>query len=272
MILVLDINALVGRWPFWRLKYEGFKGVLSLMDRAGIDKAAVTSLDSVFHLNYQNGNDEVAEISRLHPERFIPFVVINPVFPLWKEHLNAYIKEYKAAGVKLHPDHHKYSLLGREVADVMKEARKLGLPVYIQTSIWDMRHHPGYCIVMETPILEVASAIKAYPENKIIVGGAKHFFARVRELLQHGPESRNFYIETSGLGFFARERGSGETLSLVNSIEWLTEAVGSSRLLFGTRMPILIPEAGKSLIEKSKISGDDKERILGKNAEELLKA
>jgi predicted TIM-barrel fold metal-dependent hydrolase len=139
----------------------------------------------------------------------------------------------------------------------MTEARALGLPVWIQTSILDMRHHPGYCFVHEVPIADVAQAVKRYPENTLLIGGGKHFTARINELLSL-TENQHFYIVTDGLG------GPFDGLGA------LVERIGSERLLFGTRTPILYAEAAKWTVELSVIDDPDKARILGENAARLL--
>jgi hypothetical protein len=256
--MIIDINVLLGRWPFMPLRYEGVEGVLTLMDRAGIDKALATSLNSVFYYDCEIGNREAGEACKRHSDRFIPFAVINPNLYLWKDHLKECVEKYGVKGIKLHPDYHKFSLLAEETADVMNEARKLKLPVYVQSSLLDMRHHPGYCFVPEVPILEVAQAVERYSENTFILGGGKHFSGTVQQLLKYAPKMTNFYVATDGLG------------GPFDGLERLVKQIGSSRILFGTRTPILYAEALKLMIEQSKISDEDKEKILGGNAAELL--
>jgi len=217
----------------------------------------VTSLNSVFYYDCETGNREVDAACRQHADRFLAFAVINPNLLSWKEHLQECLETYGIVGIKLHPDYHKYSLLEDGAAAVMEEARGLGLPVWIQTSVLDMRHHPGYCFVPEVPIAEVARAVDRYAENTFVIGGGKHFGSRVNELLQLAA-SRNFYIVTDGLG------------GPFDGLGGLAERIGSGRLLFGTRTPILYAEAARLMIEQSILSEEDKARILGGNAVALL--
>jgi predicted TIM-barrel fold metal-dependent hydrolase len=132
--MIVDMNVLLGRWPFAPLKYDTVPGVLTLMDRAGIDVAAVTSLDSVFYYDCECGNRRVGEACRRYPDRFVPLAVINPHLLSWKAHLDECQDAYGVKGVKLHPDYHKYSLLDDPVEEVMAEARRLDLP----------DQHPGH--------------------------------------------------------------------------------------------------------------------------------
>ena len=255
--MILDMHVLLGRWPFAPLQYDTVEGVLELMDRAGIDKAVATSLNSVFYYDCEIGNREVGQACAQHPDRLIPFAVLNPHLMLWREHLHECVEAYGAKGIKLHPDYHKYSLLGDRAAEVMAEAHTLGLPVYVQTSLLDIRHHPGYCLVPEVPIREVAQAVERYLENIFIVAGAKHFRTRAVELFD-AAGSDNFYIVTDGLG--GPFDGIGE----------LAETIGSGRLLFGTRAPLLYAEAARVVVEQSDLSEEDRKGIFGENAARLL--
>jgi len=256
--MIVDMNVLLGRWPFAPLKYDNVEGVLTLMDRAGIDKGVVTSLSSVFYYDCEIGNREVGEACKQYPDRFIPLAVINPNLLLWKDHLKECIEKYGVKGLKLHPDYHKFGLLEAKTAEVMREAKRLMLPVYIQTSLLDMRHHPGYCLVPEVPISEVAQAVDRYSENTFIVGGGQWFMQRAMQLVNSVRKNKGLYIVTDGCG------------GPFDGLGTLVEQTGSSRLLFGTRTPILYAEASKLVIEQSKISAEDRGNILGGNAAELL--
>jgi len=255
--MIIDFHVLLGRWPYMPLKYDTVSGVLDLMDRAGIDIGVVTSLNSVFHYDSEIGNHEVGLACQQHPDRFIPFVVINPNLMNWKQHLHECLDKYDVKGIKLHPDYHKYSLLEKKTAEVMAEAEKYNLPVYIQTSLLDMRHHPGYSLVPEIPIEKVAQTIEHFRNNTFIIGGGKHFRTRASELIK-ATSRKNFYLVTDGIG------------GPFDGIGGLLNERGSTRLLFGSRTPVLYTEAALDVIKQSVISDQDKELILGRNAVELL--
>ncbi|MFH1085591.1 MAG: amidohydrolase family protein [Chloroflexota bacterium] len=262
--MIIDMSAYIGRWPFAPLGYESADDLLRLMDRAGVDKAAITSLNSIFYYDAEIGNREVGAACRQHPNRLIPMAAINPNLPRWREHLTACVEQYGARGIRLHPDFHKYSLLAEhrmpDIGALMAEAAQRGLPVFVQTSILDMRHYPGYCMVEEAPIAQVAQAIERYRDNTFIVGGARWFRARANELIKHARAANltNHYIATDGLGGYWDGLGS------------FVQQIGGERLLFTSRAPILYGEAARLVVETSEISAEDQANILGGNAARLL--
>ena len=255
--MIIDMHILLGRWPYMPLKYDTVPGVLDLMDRAKIDKGVVTSLNSVFYYDSEIGNLEVGQACLQHLDRFIQFLVLNPNLMSWKKHLHICMNKYDVKGIKLHPDYHKYSLLAEDSAKVMAEAAKYHLPVYIQTSLLDLRHHPGYSLVPEVPIMEVAQAIERYPGNTFIIGGGKHFRSRAAELIKATSQD-NFYLVTDGLG------------GPFDGIGGLVDQIGNARLLFGSRTPVMYTEAALDVVNQSDISAEDRDMILGKNAAGLL--
>ena len=255
--MIIDFHVLLGRWPYMPLGHDTVPGVLKLMDKAGIDMGVVTSLNSVFYYDCEIGNHEVGQACQQHPNRFIPFVVINPNLMNWKHHLHNCLDKYAVKGIKLHPDYHKYSLLEKKTAEVMAEAKKYHLPVYIQTSLLDMRHHPGYSLVPEVPIENVAQTIERFRNNTFIIGGGKHFRTRVSELIK-ATSRNNFFLVTDGIG------------GPFNGITGLVNEIDSTRLLFSSRTPVLYTEAAMDVIKQSVIRDEDKELIFGKNAVELL--
>jgi len=57
----------------------------------------------------------------------------------------------------------------------------------------------------------------------------------------------------------------------LNSIERLCAEMGSDRVLLGTYMPFFYPDCIVNRVKMAEISEEDRERILWRNAAELLK-
>ena len=51
--MLLDVNAWLGQWPFRALRDNTPQTLLARLDRCGIDAAAVSPIEAVFHRNVQ---------------------------------------------------------------------------------------------------------------------------------------------------------------------------------------------------------------------------
>src|SRR5690606_27251603 len=128
-MMLLDINAFVGHWPFKQLKYNTCRSLLQRMDQFGVDASVVCNLSGVFYKNTQSANQELfREINadRRFSERLVPFAIINPIYPGWKNDLSKCIK-MGIKGVRLFPEYHDYDLLEPSCIELVKMARDRGL-------------------------------------------------------------------------------------------------------------------------------------------------
>ena len=263
--MILDMNVYLGRWPFGPLGYESADDLLRLMDRAGVERAAISSLNSIFYYDAEIGNREVGAAAKAHPDRFIPFAVVNPNLLGWRDHLAECVERFGIRGIKLHADYHKFSLvpsdsIGDEMDKLMADARAHRLATFVQTSLFDMRHHPGYCYVPEVPISAVVEALARYKENHFVVGGGLWFRARSQELVSQARHAgvANYSIATDGIGGY------------YDGIAWIVKQAGAERFVYSSRSPILYTEAAKEVIETSELADAEKAAILGGNAARLL--
>ena len=70
---MIDFNAKLGHFPYRPV--EGLEALLRAMDRHGVEMALVSSLQAVFSLNPQDGNDELAAALAPHRDRFHLYAV-----------------------------------------------------------------------------------------------------------------------------------------------------------------------------------------------------
>ena len=75
---LFDVNAFFGHWPYWPLPQTSGEAVIQLMDRFGIDHAAITSLRGL-HGNWQQANDETMSMANRYPDRLTPVGCISPM-------------------------------------------------------------------------------------------------------------------------------------------------------------------------------------------------
>lgn len=112
--------------------------ILRSMDKNGIDKAVVFP----FSASIEN-NKKLAELTKPHPDRFIPLAFINPKDPLARQDFLYALDELGFRGVKMHPWFGNFRLddieLLRPVMEICDERR---LHVVIHCTSDDDRMHP----------------------------------------------------------------------------------------------------------------------------------
>src|SRR5262249_25988931 len=138
-VVILDANAWLGHYPFRAVPHHTPDGLLRLMDRHGIDRAVVASLHAVFYRDPQPGNEELARWVAPHRDRLVPCAVLTPLYAGWEGDLGRWCEEWGMRGVRLFPEHHRYSLAGPECLALARAATARGLHLAIPLRLEDRR-------------------------------------------------------------------------------------------------------------------------------------
>ncbi len=105
----IDVHTYFGHYAFRHLRGNTASGLVSYMDRFGIERAVVASLSGILYKNTQPANEELAAAIAPYRGRFIPFAVINPTYAGWRDDLQA-CHGLGMKGVRLYPQYHDYKL------------------------------------------------------------------------------------------------------------------------------------------------------------------
>jgi predicted TIM-barrel fold metal-dependent hydrolase len=249
MMKLIDMTVYYGKWPDWPIKYNSPDGLVEQMDRWEIAQAIVASTRSVF-LNCQDGHQEIQDLVAKYPERFIGFAIVSPkdgdkaLSQVETVHRNG------LKGLRLLPQHHQYRLDDDPIlADILTLAQKLGMPVQIPCRIM---LHWG---LPQLDVREIDGIAARFPGLRIMTGGLN--YSELRDLIGVMRRQANVTFETS-------------CMQMYNGIETLVEKVGADRIFFGSGMLLQYPSPGIAKITHAQISDEDKEKILGLNAERWL--
>lgn len=258
--MIIDVNAYLGQWAFRRLRFNTAEGILKLMDRAGIDSAAVSSISAVTYRNVQAGNEELHEMLEASRDRLISLAVINPNYAGWEDDLELCIDEWDMRGVKMHPNYHDYKLTGGNAAALLKIAAKRNLPIFIAVRVEDERQHHWLMKVPGVPMIEIAEVIRAFPNVNFILNYIH--FSEATYLMNMLPKNENFYIDVTAhymMGSFSQ--GVAKTV----------KRIGAKRVLFGSGMPLRYPEVALNKINTTELNEEERKLILHMNAAKLLR-
>jgi len=243
--MIIDIHAHVGRsWMGWEDNKVSPEDMLRIYDDCGVEKACISS----WLLSYDPpaGNDEVYEIVKRHPDRFIGFGVISPRWnPNAADEVDRCINDLGMKGIKMHPTLNTYAADSPIVYPVMERIEKYKVPVLFHTWSDDL----------SSPS-RVGNLAKMFPKVKILMGhmGWEDFYTAAF----FAKELPNVYLDTTG---FYNE---------VRTLREVVRIAGKEKIFFGTDAPALNVYVEIAKIEHGDISKEAKRAILYDNAKKLL--
>ncbi|RJS84442.1 hypothetical protein CW702_02475 [Candidatus Bathyarchaeota archaeon] len=247
---MIDANAFFGRWPIRTLGVDDPEKFVKTMDTHGIDVAVVSSLRGMIH-NTREGNNEIINLLRLYPSRFIGLCCVNPRLGA-EECLLELDRCLKSGikGIRLYPSPHLYDLNDWELlTPLMRWAEEHEFPVFVTMTL---THGIPFGT---TPFRSLYAFVKRFKDVNVVATGLSY---RDRlDALRLLRKSNNFYLELS--------LDSG-----VEAAKWYVERVGSERILMGTGYCLFYPLIGIAKVRRARIPEKDKERILHQNAASLF--
>ncbi|MFD1934044.1 amidohydrolase family protein [Nonomuraea mangrovi] len=234
--MILDAHGHVGTWPDFLIPDPTAEGLVSLMDRLGIDAMGISHLLGVGP-DAVEGNRLAFEIAARHPGRFGVWQVYNP------HHRTPLVTE-GVWGVKIHPDVHQCPLDDPRYAPVWE----LGLPVLAHGQTDSPWSDPA----------RFAVVAGRHPDVPLLMGHTglwPYGFARAARLAADHP---NLYLETCGSKMTGRW------------IARLAELAGADRVMFGSDSCFLDLRAGYGRVALAPLADADRALIQGGNLARVL--
>lgn len=254
--MITDACAFVGRRPFLRSANHSVDDLLRLMDKAGIDRAAVTPLDGAFYQNAQEANEELYPDIAGHADRLMLVAAINPAYPGWENDVARSREALSAVGIRLFPNYHAYDPASPEVSALAEQAADLDLPVFISLRLWDERHHPPAFMVPAVPAARVADLATAHPRTRFVLSMGR--YGEITSALKQTAGVGNLFADIAGV--------QGPT----NCMRKLIADAGSDRLLFGTELMLQYALPARYKMDYAGLPDDDRERLYSGNMSRLF--
>ncbi len=250
--MIFDANAWIGVWPFRSLRDNTPEKLLARMDRSGIDLAAVSQIEAVFHRSPQPANEKLAESVAPFGDRLVPMATINPTMPGWEDDLRASQESLGMKAVRLFPPYQGYDADGPEIARVLEACAERALPVSIPHRMEDSREHhpidPGKTVALDA----IADLVAAAPNATIIVPngrGFTHSALWTRTDLRDRP----WYVD---LSLTEVHYTLHRSLAGMRELATFLDEGGAEHLMFGTHLPFSY--AGPALVKRAVLDVDDR--------------
>jgi len=252
--MVVDVNAFIGKWPYWPIPFPTPEIAISKFSQWGIDRACICSTRSLF-VHWEDGNCESEGLTAQHPANLIAFACLGTFETSHRvadrtHDLKAY-QQRGFHGIRLYPQHHSYQLLFEPfVDDVCEQAEALHFPVLLS-----LRTIMNWGV----PALDfdhMLRIVERHPRVPWILSGINYLQEiRGAQLLLRRYQS--VCLETSCvMGYEA--------------IRKTVEECGYEQILFGSAAPIQHGRASLDKVLHSRISDSAREAILSGNAQRLL--
>jgi predicted TIM-barrel fold metal-dependent hydrolase len=245
----VDAYAFFGSWPHWPVPEDDENTLLTRLDRLSMRAAVLMSLRTVFG-DMDDGNDELAGLTRHHPDRLVGLATFDPRQSNRPADVMERARQAGMRGLALFPANHGYALNREALVDeALWLAAEWRWPVVIPTRLIMSWWMPV------TPIDSIMEIARRHP--KVAVVATSGNYSEFDKMLGALGELSNLYIELSG------------TQSL-DAMTQLVERGDSSRLLFGTGQPLQMPECNLVKLAYPPFDERVKRAILRDNAAGLF--
>ncbi len=253
--MILDVSTFVGDYPYRRLPDTSPAFLLRQMDRVGIAQAWVGHLPSFLYRDPAAGTaslvQTLASFDRLHA---VP--TIHPGLPGWRRDVDL-AREISAPAIRVYPIHQGIDPAGDTMKEAIVAAGSAGIAVILTVRFEDLRQRHPLDNTSDLPASAVRSLARADD--------------RVRILVTHAGRA---FVEEVHLGLTPEE--AGRVLWDItwlwgppyDELEALMTSVGPGRFVFGTAMPLRIPEAATAKLD---LAGLSPEHRAGIESENLLR-
>lgn len=243
----IDMHVHYGRWQHSYCGPGDAGGMIDEMDRCGIDKAVLTSIDACYG-EVRAGNAEVAEACRRYPERLFGYITVDPKHQAeMRDEIRLHGENPAFRGFKFHADVHNTALADEGYAPALEYAERRGWPILIhagdQPDIW-------------------RKMCARYPNAKFLAAHAGGINLRVgagRDLAAACREHRNLFLDL------------GSSRMVPGVLEWLVETAGIDRVIYGSDYPIFDFGYERGRVDCSALGKEDQQRVLYRNAAGLLR-
>ena len=241
----VDVNSLVGHWPFRCLYKNTFKDLKTEHIKNNIDYGYVASLNSIFYNDPFEGDEELNSI--IAGSGYKHVLTINPLLPNFEYDRERGLEEFNIKGVRVYPTYHGYRLDNENFLRLCQLLKDYKLPLFLPFRMEDARLN--YIIKPDNiPYYDMQAFLIEHTDNTIVLlTGYLGEILTFKDLINENP---NCFFDTSGLkdGQF--------------TIEKLLDSFAPEKIVYGSLYPLYTMKSTKLLIDRAKISDDSKNKIL----------
>lgn len=251
-----DVNVFLGAYPFRRVPGTSPAAVLASMDRVGVAAAWVSHLPGVFWRDPTEGNGWLYETASKE-RRFRPVPAVHPLLAGWE----VVLSDALAAGapaVRADPTYYGIEPTGAPMHRLAGACGEAGVPLMLAVRFEDGRQRHANDAAPELPAAAVRQLIRADRRVRLLVTHADRSFIEEVHFGSTPDEAGRIWWDISWIW------GPPE-----DHLELLLRTVGVDRFVFGTGMPLRLPETSVAKLDLLGLSDTDRAAIESGNLDAI---
>lgn len=251
---MIDVNALIGPYPFRYLPHPDPEVLVRVLDREGLAGAWVGHLPSAFHRDPNAGNAELLTALAPHANVLRPVPTIRPDWPDWKRSLQV-ARDANAPAIRVYPAHWQLGNGDARLTELALACGEQRMAVLLTVRFEDLRQRHPLDAAGDLQAQAVRSLARAGKQVRLVVTAAgRDFIEEVHWGLT--PEEQRRVVWD-----FSWVWGPPE-----DHLAKLFRTVGAERFVFGTQWPLRLtqnPRANLDLLPEELIGAKlaDPERL-----------
>jgi predicted TIM-barrel fold metal-dependent hydrolase len=251
--MIVDVSTFVGPYPFRELPDTSAEGLVREMDRVAIDRACVGYLPSFLLRDPTPGNARLCAALHGHEDRLLPVFTVHPDLPAWQRDVER-CRDAGGVAIRLFPMHQSVDPAGSAMRDVVVAAGALKLPTILTVRFEDVRQRHPFDVARDFPPSAVRSLARVDPDVRLIVTHASREFVEEVFFGLTKEEAARVLFDVTWLW------GPPS-----NDLRILVSTVGAERFVFGSAMPLRIPEATPAKLDLAQLDQQARAKIHAEN-------
>ena len=249
---VTDVNVFLGAYPFRRVPGTAPQAVIAAMNRVGIDQAWISHLPSLFWKDPAEGNGWLYEVSEKE-SRFLPVPCGQPELEHWQEVLAEAVRR-KAPAVRCDPTFQGMDPTGGALRALVQACGDGGMPLMMAVRLEDLRQRHPNDVAPDLPPSAVRALVRSHPRVRLVITHADRGFIEEVHFGSTQEEAARIWWDICWIW------GPPE-----DHLAMLIQTIGPDRFVFGTGMPLRIPENGPAKLDLSRLNPEARQAIESEN-------
>ena len=249
----IDVNVFLGAYPFRRVPGTTPEALLAAMDRVGTSHAWVTHLPSLFWKDPAEGNGWLYHTCE-QQARFLPVPSVQPELAHWQEILKE-AGQRNAPAIRCDPMFQAVDPTGPAMQALVAACGETGLALMMATKLEDGRQRHPNDVAGDLPPSAVRTLIRGNREARFIITHADRAFIEEVHFGSTPEEASRIWWDISWIW------GPPE-----DHLATLIRTVGPDRFVFGTGMPLRLPETSVAKLDLLTIPREIRSQIESGNA------